>query len=449
MADKRLTDLDELLVPSFDDFMHVVDVSDVTDSTAGTSKKSTIDDIVTAVQAVTSPANEVVINQESDFVTQTASEIFLEDDKVYIAGASFTTTKRIQIGKNNQIIAYSPSVVWQTSDIILFQGTDVGSFKIDGLSVGFVGGSPLALFVFLDLAPLTSNIELNNITGIAETPASIISSAFVTCTNISSLIVENTRLVDGLGVQVGIQFTGSQGDSVFIEQSEILGESHLLFGNCVFNDRVRVDGLVCIGASGGAIGIASGLGSSGNIASGKLATFNHCEFISPITPLDQISETDIRYKFTDCFPIPDTTINFFSSIDSGETVSISGIASFEPIAGGNWSTTDTNKWSVDSDGVATFLSEIPTRVKIEANTSMTAGGDLIALRINIDTGSGFPATPPLRAESRNEDGKTANHSSSDIVFLNENDRVRMEVANLASTANINVNRAHFTGVVVV
>jgi len=448
--DKRITDLAELVVPVFDDFMHVVDISDITENAAGTSKKSTIGNIVDAVQAVTNPANQIVINSEADFSMQTASEIFLEDDKVYIPGASFVTEKRFTVGKNVVISGRNENILWEYTGILtMFTCLNVETFKMVNISLSAPNSNNMILA--FDTPSLSiSSIVLENITGIAETPLVKIVSSFFAGVDISNLTVKNINFLDGLGISSeGIIIGGAEINSIIIEQADIqiedLGKGFCLQTGLVVNDRLQVNGLSFFGESVAAIGI-DGDASSANISPNILATFDNCQFNTPnITPLSGILETDIRYKFSNCFPIPDTTISFFSTMTSAETVAIVTIGVFVPVAGGNWTTAsvENSKWSVDSDGIATFLSEIPTKVKIEANASLEkiggGGTELLSMRINIDTGSGFPATPPVRSESTTQSGNTTDVTSNDLITLNENDRVRVEIANLDTTNDIAVS----------
>lgn len=442
MADQRLTDKDLLTDPVGADLMHVVDVSDTTGSVAGTSKQITLSSAVVA--GAGAPANEIIINAEADFAVQTATTITLEADKVYIPGASLVTSKQFIPSTNVEIRCRNLSVLWEyTGTGNMFDGMNVESFQMSNISLRATNAAQL--FNFIDTTPLTSSIKLENIFGNADA-SSLICEKVATFTNLSDVTLKDLRMDDGLGFNSGITFAGTQASPLIFDNVIILSLSPtfigLDFGNAVFNalpvEALQFHNFLVIGVTPGSVGI-SGLANSANILSNHLATFNNCQVLGTITALNGITENDIRYRFRNSFGIPDSTIDFFASMTVAQTVTIINQNVFVPIAGGNWVDTKSNRWSIDTDGVATFLVEQPTDVKLEANCSLLKSGggtNLLAMRINVDTGSGFPVSPPARTQSETENDDIANITSVDIITINEDDRVRIEVANFDSTDDI-------------
>ncbi len=447
MVDQRLTDRDVLEAPVGDDLIHVVDISDITGSPQGTSKQTTLTGIIMAAGVI--PENQVVINSESDFPMQSATEIMLEADRVYIPGASFSTSKSFIVGQNVVIFGRNSSVLWEyTGTGNMFDGMNVEMFSFFRLSVRATAAAQI--FNFTDTVPLTSTIQINELIGSPADPGSLISGGFGTFTNVQDVRLTMIEMDAGLGINDGIVLGGTQLLGLFIEDIILISSSSatfigLDFGNVVVTGFVSVKNLTCSASILGAFGI-SGLPNSGNIGAGLLATISDCQFFDQLasSPLNGIEADDLQYKFINNDPILESTIDFFATMTDEETVNINNQGVFVPIAGGNWIATQTNRWTLDADGIATFIpgvnALIQINVKLEGNISVSGGSNLVAMRINIDTGSGFPVSPPIRSQSEAQASNApSNITSVDIVTIGDSDRVRLEVANMDGTSNIVVS----------
>jgi len=391
------------------------------------------------------PANVVPINQESDFPTQDETHIFTDDDDhAYHLGANIITDKELILGKRTTLLSSNATTLWAytgTGDMIT--GVDVGFFNMD--SVAFSSPNANQTFNFSDTTP-NSFIRFNLVSGISLSPSTLISPKFGTFDNVNILLFNTVGGLDGLGFDDGITLANTINGITF-DSVVMLSTSATFvgfdFGTAVVGQSFTSDQAVFIATTPGAIGY-SGLTSSANITPGILATIGSNQFLGAITPLSGITSSDIRFEFRNSPPISDSTIDFFSSMTASQIVTIGGgnQGIFFPIAGGNWVTTKSNRWSSNTNGEFTYLFETPTDVQLMANTSLTkagGGSDTVAMRINIDTGSGFPVPPPARTESTTENTAATNVSSSDLVTINQNDVVRIEVSNLTGVSDVEVS----------
>lgn len=384
------------------------------------------------------PANEIVINSLSDFAVQSETTITLEDNKNYIPGASIVTSKRFIVGNNVSIFGAGPnSARWEyTGTGSMFTGVDVVLFNMSNFAVKCLNAQ---IFDFTDTTPLTLfnifNFTVNDDGAFTKT-----AEKFGTFNNIGFLVLTTVGVSSTQGITLtgGFQFLSFVNVTIGSFDASFIG---LDLGASVVSSFFNISAFALFGLDPGSVGI-SGLTNSGNIGSGIQAGFENCTFNGNITPLVGITSSDLRIQFRNCHPIPDSTIDFFSSMTVMETVVISSIGIFVPISGGNWDTTKSSRWSVDIDGVATYIYPRDTDIQMTANASLTkvgGGSNKIAMRINVDTGSGFPVPPPIRTEAVTDSTNATNLTSADIVTISEGHKVRIEVANLDSTSDVVVS----------
>ncbi len=383
------------------------------------------------------PANEVVINSLSDFAVQDGTTITLEDNKTYVPGAPLVTSKRFIVGKNVAIFG-SGEVIWEyTGTGAMFTGVDVELFNISNFSVKCTGAE---IFNLTDTTPV-SLFSASSLIAISDGAFTKTVDKFGTFNNIRSMFLNTV----GVNCDSGITITGATLSFLGL-RSVSLGSFSATFvgldlGSTIVTSFFDIAIFAFIGFTPGSIGI-SGLTNSGNVSVGLQANLNNCNFIGAITPLVGLAPSDLRIQFRNSSPIPDSTIDFFSSMTASETVAIGSIGEFVPIAGGNWATTKSSRWSVDTDGVATYLFPTDTDIQVTANASLTKVGgssNNIAIRINVDTGSGFPVPPPVRTQATTDSSNATNVTSADIVTISEGDRVRIEVANMDATNDVVVS----------
>lgn len=393
--------------------------------------------------------NELIINEIADFPIQDATTITIPDNKIVKGGAPITTSKRVILGKNTVwdfFSAGSGNIFTTTTTGAVFTGVDVESFEIRSLGIKAPNSSELLNIT--DNIPNTTTVVMDNFAGYAD-PGNVVSEKFGTFTDVATLNVKTGTLFNpnfsGLGLNDGISIVGSIG---VLDISKLLMGSvtsatfkALDLGTAVIGNFCEIKDFVVIGLTPGSIGI-DGLASSGNLAAGVQGNVIRSSFTGAITALNNISNDDIQWEFDETDPIGDSTKDAFSYTTASRTVPISVAGTFEPIAGGNWSIVTDNRFSIDSDGIATYEGLRITDIKVDGVLSVekTGGGsDRISARINIDTGGGFPAIPDVRTESTTDNSNPTLVTPGDLLQIQPGWRFQIWVANLDGTADVIVS----------
>ena len=96
MADKRLTDLNELTLPVAADEQHIVDKSDLTDSTGGTSKRITLQSIADLFKTLTQVLTNKTLTSPVINTQVTGSAVLDEDDMASDSALKVATQQSIK-----------------------------------------------------------------------------------------------------------------------------------------------------------------------------------------------------------------------------------------------------------------------------------------------------------------------------------------------------------------
>ena len=443
MADKRLTELGVLSVPDVADVMHVVDVSDLTSGAQGTSKQSTVKDVVIAGGGT--PANQIIINSVGDFAVQDGTTITLEEGKTYIRGAGISTGKRFVVGKNVTIFSpgsSEPNDVWEyTGTDNMFTGFDVEFFNAFNLAVQCPNAAQI--FFFQDTSALnTSGVLLQFCIALSASPTSLAALKWGTFTNIFALIMKSCSIGPSTGIEDGITIDGTQLNVLLIDEVSFFTSNVSYVGlalkSTVITQTLKVNTFSNFAGSGSAFGILA-LTNSDNIATGIVGSFTDCEFLGAITPLSGISVSDLRYEFFNCPPLENSSKAADTFLTAQETVTINTAATFVAIDGTNWSSDVDERFSVSTSGLLTYLSMVPTKSQISITATVSKGGggaDLLQLAIAIN---GTEVTKTI-VGTQNADPTSL--TSAGLFTLSENDTIQAFVANDSGTTNIIVDMSN-------
>jgi len=441
MADKRLTELDVLSLPDPTDVMHVVDISDLTGSAEGTSKQSTIKDIVIAGGGT--PANHIIINSVGDFAVQDATTITLESGKTYIRGSGISTSKRFIV--NQRVTIWSASVttdnLWEyTGTDSMFTGIDFDLFQVRNLAVRCPNA--FQIFSMQDATILnSSNIFFDVCIATSDSPTTLAAKKWGTFTNLGNVRMNTCAAAGieaGLGIQDGITISGIQHTALLLDVIAFFSiESTfvaLQLGTTVINQFFNVTNLVAIGGVPGGVGIA-GLANSGNVGTGIVANIRDSSFLGAITPLTGITTSDIQYDFLNSPPLENSSKAADMFLTTSETVIITTQSVFVPINGVNWVSDVEERFTISSAGVMTYLGLVTTKgqIMISATVAKVGGGaDEIQLAIAIN------GNEAVKTVVSTQNANPTSLTSIGVFDLAENDTVQAFVANDGSTSNIDV-----------
>lgn len=326
----------------------------------------------------------VFVGQESDFPVQDATTITLESQVQYIVTAPITTAKRF-ICENAAVLSSSSTLgplLTYTGTGSMFTITDA-SFVIRLMQMdhpnaqGYnftdtVGGQ----FVFL-----SDNVR--HLTG----------TKYATFNDPQTVLI---TVGAAFAMGQGIEFTGSNIlinsiDKLFIGSSSASFKA-IDLGTSIAQTTEFRD--ITSNAPAGAFGI-SGLASSGNIPTGRLAMVNNCEFGGGMTALENITNTDIRWNFTDNTPIPDTISDAMASLASNATETVISATNTPVKIAGTWVVERESLFTVDTTGRLTYTGErdivLPLDATVTVNSASGTNKDItayIAINGSIITNSG-------------------------------------------------------------
>lgn len=393
------------------------------------------------------PRNWRVINSTGDFALQNDDTITLEEGITYICGAPIETGKRFIVSKNVAVVSFNSAAnsLWRyTGTGTMFTGVNVESFAIDKVNAIAPAGQ---LFDFSDSTPKKSLFVMNTCALTESVSGELVANKFGTFTDLLGIFIIFSSATGrvSLGINDGITLGGTTLGLFSIDKLSFLSFSPtckmLDLGSVVVDTAFEIRDFNQIGLTAGCVGISSDLvGDSGNVGTGILATISDCEFIGPIVPLVNITTKDTRYQFTNNAPLQDSSIDVFtySTLQVIVAVGAGNQGVFFPVDGA-WSEVSSNRFTVSSDGIATYTGSRSTNLKVDSLASVAkvgGGSDEISARINVDTGSGFPAVPDVRTESSTQSPSPTSVNPKDFLTINPGDRIQLWVANLSGTNSI-------------
>lgn len=373
------------------------------------------------------PKNEIVINSDADFRVQDATTSTFEANTSYVIGDSFNTQRRF-IVEENVVITGTVDITIAFGGVgVMFTSTASGGFFAS--RIRFISSTASQIFDFSNVSPGNSSFVLDKV---------VVSEAakFGTLDQVGFIILDEVVSED---IDDGITLENAIGTIIvrtFDMQTTSATCVQLDLGTAVISSAFNINQISLNGVAG-SVGM-SGLTASGNIGTSIVGTIIGGNFPAPVTPLVNLSESDLRLEFFNSAPIPDSTKTTDTFLTASETAIISVAGTFVAIGGVNWSSDVSERFSTTTAGLATYLSPVDTKsqVSITATVEKVGGGsDLVELGIAIN---GTVVTKTI-AGTKNKDPTSV--TAIGVFTLTTNDTIQAFVANIDTTTNIVVSRS--------
>ena len=308
------------------------------------------------------------ITQESDFPEQDATTITLETNQIYIPTADFSTAKRFVCEDGSVYSAFNPfgPVTTYTGTSDMFTGVNA-SFNIHDCQIS--GPSSSEIFNFSETVGGLHLFVCDTIT---------IDGAFVfgTFDKMGAVQVINSN---GIAATSGMTVTSNSTVVLSFDRFALISSSAsfvgLDIGTAVIAD-MDLNNLIFIAPAGG-IGI-TGAAASANVPAGNLAMVSNSSFVGGITPLQNITNGDVRWRFTDNTPIPDTIEDALLSFNGSSTETVIGVGAGDDgnpiIVDAAWVCIQSSLFGCTTGGRVTSLSERDVTVPIDVSLGLISSG---------------------------------------------------------------------------
>lgn len=371
-----------------------------------------------------------IISQESDFETQDATTITLTAQTIFIIAGAITTSKRFIVQDKAVITSFNifGPLLTYTGTGNMFTGTDA-TFTIKEINISHPNGTG---FDFTDNTG-GQKLFLNSF---VRTEAGV---KYGTFRNMQTVLIDNSSTLD---MDDGITVTGAN-NAVFSIDKFYIGTTSatnigIEFDSTFRAPTVEINDFVYFGVSG-SIGI-SGLASSGNIPSGSIGQVTNCEFLGPVTPIQNITVSDIRWSFKNNAGLADTLEDCLLSLNSNTTETVISVASTPVLAAGTWVVERQAKYTGTTAGRATYNAERDMTTPVEIVTTIEA-----ASGSNKDIKIYLALNGTVIANSAKSNRVSAGDPKNTTVLwqldLSENDYLEVYVSNETDTANLIVKDA--------
>lgn len=377
----------------------------------------------------------VFITEESDFPAQDATTITLEDGTAYVLPGNLTVTKRFVSATNgaSSFIGFglNSTTLTFTGSGTLFSGVNA---SIEIMNISIEPGIANDLMNYSSSSPVTNSVVMDKVV-VGDC------ASYGTFNNLFVVLMDNCSAT----TTTGLLFTGTIG-ILSLDRTNFTGGSALKgidFNSAIFTISVNIARCSFIAPSG-AFGL-SGLTNSANIDTGLVASMSLCEFIGDITPLENISESDIRWEMGSNGRIPDSRNEADLFLDGGsETITTGSAGDWQeigtPSGGGiSWISDIAERFTIGTDGVITYIGErdISAQLSGRATVEKSGGGsNILEVRfaINWNGTASDAGLAKSRAQTQNTSPTTVPVGA--LVTLTENDNIRMIFSNTDGASDI-------------
>lgn len=372
----------------------------------------------------TNPANVIIINAESDFPNQTSTTITLDSGLLYFIGTAFSTVKNFVVMNGVTIESTNTSVpaITYTGSGSMFTSSETDwDLRNIGLSCpsatiySITGG----IVKFFNVR-FTQNANIGGITKGSTTTAIVFDT--VSFFNVTGQGMTFFGAIDVFSI-TRVTLVSSSVSHIFVDQ-----------GTATFQTFEVMD-VRSFGVSGSVA--LSGLASSANILIGGIASIESSTLNgNAMTPLATISPSDIRYDFENVEGVTDSASLSETHLSSAQTVTINTISVFEVVNGTNWADDFSDRFTITTLGVITYVSEQDAKFKITANATVEksgGGADQLEMRIRVNS------TDEVKTGSFTENATPTSVQCAGIFTLTNGDTIRTSIANNNSTANVIVS----------
>jgi len=347
----------------------------------GTKINENFTELFTRLDAITIQ----FISQESDFTVQDATTITLEASTVYITTDAFSTDKQFVPESGAAITSLNQfgPVMTYTGTLAMFDITDA-NFTIQDIQIDAPNASQVYSFVDTTGA----------VFAFVHKSVSVVScNKMGTINNAISFTSRSSQCLD---CGDGFSIVGSGIILVSIVELGLISSSGgfkgVDYGTSV-PQLIENRDISCI-APPGAFGI-SGLANNGNVPTGSIAEVTGCTFQGGMTDLENITNKDIRWQFTNNFPTSDTMHDYLISLVANVTETVISASSTPVKIAGTWTIENSSLFTTDTTGRATYIGERDITIPVDINiTASSASGtnksikQYIALNGTVITNSG-------------------------------------------------------------
>jgi hypothetical protein len=304
------------------------------------------------------------IGQESDFPVQDSSTITLESQHVYLVTAAITTAKKFTVEDGAVITALNilgPTLKYSGTGT-MFTGTDA-TFTIREIQIDHPNAQG---FSFTDTVG-------GNFLFINEKVRTVSGTKYGTFDNMQTVLIEGSS---ALSMGDGISFVGASWIVMSIDKFFIGTASAAFIGvdlGTATSSTIEFTNLIVNGPVG-AFGI-SGLANSGNVPVGRLAMVNASEFGGGLTPLQNITNKDVRWLFNGNSPIGDTIEDSLLSLNNNATETVIAVVNTPVKVAGTFVTERESLFTSDASGTVTYIGERDVVIPVDiAATLRSASG---------------------------------------------------------------------------
>ena len=301
------------------------------------------------------PNNRVVINQLSDFPTPSAGVITLLDNTEYWIGDQVDVgSNRFVMGSHTVIAgpAAGTSMITSSTTGTLFTGTDVIQNTFQDISIDAANAK---IFSYTDTTPGTSIFAILN--SRIENSSSLGDFTDLLSVNIFNSGAFNT--IQGFRTFGNINVISIR---QFFVNSSSASFKGIDLGTSVA-PTLEITDLVVV-APAGAFGI-SGLASNGNVTTGSIASVTSCEFLSGVTPLQNITVDDVRWRFQANSGISDTLPSALMFFNGNATETVISTTDVYVKVNAVWTDQISSHFTISSDGRLTYNGERPLTIYID------------------------------------------------------------------------------------
>ena len=374
----------------------------------------------------TSISNRVVVNTASDFPAAVSGVRPLASNTQYYIGTNDVDvgTDRFSVGTNTSLKgAPGGSLLTSTTTGDLFTGGDAAQFTIESLNTLAVSAR---IFNITDTTPSTVVTMINSIILAADSVGLFTGVASVNFTNSAAVNINDGIETAGVtGVISARQFQMVSASATF--KAIDLGAA--VSPTIEFTD-------LSVTAPAGAFGI-SGLASSGNVASGSIASVTSCEFLGGMTALETITVDDIRWRFLGNSGIADTDAHALIFLLNNVTETVIDTINTPLIIAGTYTVHTESIYDGNTSGRITYLGERPITARINATmTAFTTTGAAKDVTFYVAKNGSIIANSGISNNVRlNVKGNSTMVWQEDLV---EDDFIEIFVENNDDTTNITV-----------
>ena len=377
-------------------------------------------------QNLAGATNTVVINNASDFPDAVSGVITLADNTIYIIGADITISDRIEMGANNSITGnslYAP-VLTYTGTGSLFTCTDVNADFHD-LRISAASGR---VFNFQDSIGNMVNIQIRNV--IIEDCDTV-----GTANNLQALVISNGS---ALSTNQGWDFSGSSWTILSIERYALVTSNATFVGidlNTAVFFNIELTNLLFQSTVAGAVAL-KGAVSSANLSSGSVGVMKDSNFNANITPLNTITEDDVRWAFSGNTGIKDTRPDALVFLLNNVTETSISTINTPVIISGTYNEERVSHFSSNSSGRITYVGEknFVTPIKV--------GGSVVAASTNKVITFYIAKNGTVVSNSGISINSTANQRAFVLMWqldMAPNDYIEVFVENNTDTTNVTVS----------